>query len=683
MIDRKKIISRHDPIINSIEVDSPLTVGNGEFAFSADVTGMQTLYKVYLENDMPLCTMSQWGWHTEPVEGNKKNYTQEDIVQTEFEYENRKVYYPVEKKSGNEQVYDWLRQNPHRANLARIGLKYKGADILESNLSAIYQRLHLYEGRLESNFVINDQACKVVTLCDDKKDMLGFKVDADGLRTRELTVQVEFPYGSHNMSGSNWEAVDRHKTVIINQTKNSILFERVMDDSHSYVEVKSNQEIIITKKEVHCFEISTLNKTLEFTMHFKKEKEKQSNCYEECLKNSQLWWENFWKTSGVVDFKNSKDKRARELERRIILSQYLSAIQCCGTLPPQETGLTCNSWHGKFHLEMHLWHCAYLPLWNQSYLLEKSLPWYHEILNEAKKNAKKNQFLGVRWPKQVAYDGIDSPSPIAPLLIWQQSHIIYMLELIYNQNQSSKFLEMHWNIIKETTNFMCDFMTFNEEKDQYELSAPLIPAQEEHNPNKVKNPTFELEYWRFSIGLSIKWAKRLGEEFKDWQEVFEKIARPPEKAGLYLAHENCETTFTEFNKDHPSMVGAFGLIPSERINQLKMKKTLEKVLTCWNFETMWGWDFAMMAMTATRLGLPELAIDILLMDSPKNQYVTSGNNFQRMRNDLPLYLPGNGSLLLAVSLMVAGYGESEVSTPGIPKNGMWEIEFENLAKFPY
>ena len=89
----------------------------------------------------------------------------------------------------------------------------------------------------------------------------------------------------------------------------------------------------------------------------------------------------------------------------------------------------------------------------------------------------------------------------------------------------------------------------------------------------------------------------------------------------------------------------------------------------------------MMAMTATRLGLPELAMDILLMDSPKNEFVTSGNNFQRLRNDLPLYLPGNGSLLLAVGMMLAGYGGED--SPGIPKNGMWEVEFENIVKFPY
>ncbi|MCL2400162.1 MAG: glycoside hydrolase family 65, partial [Defluviitaleaceae bacterium] len=77
--------------------------------------------------------------------------------------------------------------------------------------------------------------------------------------------------------------------------------------------------------------------------------------------------------------------------------------------------------------------------------------------------------------------------------------------------------------------------------------------------------------------------------------------------------------------------------------------------------------------------LPDMAIELLLMESPKNDYVKSGNNFQRTGNDLPLYLPGNGSLLLALAIMTAGFDGSE-PMPGIPKDGLWEIEFENIDK---
>jgi hypothetical protein len=44
------------------------------------------------------------------------------------------------------------------------------------------------------------------------------------------------------------------------------------------------------------------------------------------------------------------DPMAKELERRIVLSQYLMGAQEHGPQPPQETGQTYNSWFGKFHL---------------------------------------------------------------------------------------------------------------------------------------------------------------------------------------------------------------------------------------------------------------------------------------------------------------------------------------------
>ena len=81
-IDRQKLISGHNPVLTEIATDSPLTVGNGELAFTADITGMQTLYEEYQE--LPLCTMSQWGWHTKPVSREKYNYTLDDLVMKEL-----------------------------------------------------------------------------------------------------------------------------------------------------------------------------------------------------------------------------------------------------------------------------------------------------------------------------------------------------------------------------------------------------------------------------------------------------------------------------------------------------------------------------------------------------------------------------------------------------------------------
>src|SRR5690606_22598580 len=83
-------------------------------------------------------------------------------------------------------------------------------------------------------------------------------------------------------------------------------------------------------------------------------------------------WEAFWSRGAAIDFAGSTDPRADELERRVVLSQYLTKVQCAGNVPPQETGLTFNSWYGKPHLEMHWWHAVHFALWGRADLMEKS-----------------------------------------------------------------------------------------------------------------------------------------------------------------------------------------------------------------------------------------------------------------------------------------------------------------------
>ena len=636
---------------------------------------MQTLYNHYEKNHLPLCTMSEWGWHTTPTD--KGCYKPDDVIQTEYSYAGRKVYYPVKETLGNEHIYHWLRHNPHKFNLCRIFICINGHEIEPSDISHIHQILHLYEGKIESNFSIKGQEVKVISTCDSQNDALGFLVKSKA----KISIKIAFPYGSHVMSGADWKKENHHSSTFIRK-KDVYIISRSMDD------IQYNTGIAIETGEVipcgkHSFEIiPQAYEQFAFTVSFSQGTVSKLY-FSDCLSNSRTFWKDFWSNCGIVDFTNAKDKRAWELERRIVLSLYLSRVQGCGCLPPAETGLTLNSWYGRFHLEMHLWHSAYLPLYNNAHLLEKSLKWYKKILNKACKNADKNGYKGARWPKQVSPEGVDSPSPIAPLLVWQQPHIIYMLELTYRQQSHQFFLQEYWDVVKKSVDFICDFLHYNKMTKQYELIAPLIPAQEEHDPENVKNPTFELEYFRFGIGIGIEWAKRIKNKQPEWNHVYNNIAMPTEKDGLYLAHENCLNTFKDFNTDHPSMLGALGLIPKDRIDNKIMEATLNKVLKCWKKESMWGWDFAMMAMTATRLGLPNLAIDLLMMDTPKNTYVKSGNNFQCTRRDLPLYLPGNGSLLLAIAMMVGGYEGSEKygPMPGLPNNGLWDVKFENIGVF--
>jgi hypothetical protein len=58
-IDRRALVSRHNVVRTASNRRSPLQVGNGRFAFGADVTGLQTF--------VPFNAMSQWAWHNAPL----------------------------------------------------------------------------------------------------------------------------------------------------------------------------------------------------------------------------------------------------------------------------------------------------------------------------------------------------------------------------------------------------------------------------------------------------------------------------------------------------------------------------------------------------------------------------------------------------------------------------------------
>jgi hypothetical protein len=45
-------------------------------------------------------------------------------------------------------------------------------------------------------------------------------------------------------------------------------------------------------------------------------------------------------------------------------------------------------------------------------------------------------------------------------------------------------------------------------------------------------------------------------------------------------------------------------------------------------------------------------------------------------------MPSNGGLLLAISLMCAGWDGCTVENPGFPKDGTWQVRWEGLRPMP-
>lgn len=684
-IDRFALVSRNNVIINDVDTLGSLSVGNGEFAFTVDVTGLQTFPDEY-ENGIPLGTQSQWAWHRIPA---KEKYTLNDVARKFESCDGMQAPYPVQHNDGKAgDATRYLRSNPHRLHLGMVGLillKENGEEVGLGDLKNVHQQLDLWTGKIESRYEVEGVPVQVTLYAHQKQDGIAVKVASPLIAKKRLRLKLRFPYGKdcHTCAGYDWGNEDKHKTDFLAVTEKQAVIRRQLDTT-TYFANLTWSAAVLRKAGPHQAEItpSDKNEQFEFALLFSPREKAIPISFKETEKNSIEQWKEFWTHGGAVDFAACTDPRAKELERRVVLSQYLTRIQCAGTMPPQETGLTMNSWFGKFHLEMHWWHAAHFALWGRPQLLEKSMEWYYKVLPKAKATAQWQGYQGARWQKMTDPQGAESPSNIGAFIIWQQPHPIFLAELLYRQSATKATLEKYRELVFNTADFMASFLKLKDGK--YHLCHPLVPAQEIFEATKTDDPAYEIQYWCYALNVAQEWRTRSGmERNKKWDDMLRDLTPLSVVNNLYLPTATTPNAYTDdhFRNDHPAVLGAYGFLPyHERIDTAIMANTFSEIIKRWNWDTTWGWDYPLLAMTAARLHKPEQAIDILLMHVQKNTYLVNGHNYQD--NRLRLYLPGNGGLLSAIALMAAGWDNQKKKNPGFPANGKWNIKWEGIKTSP-
>lgn len=688
-INRKEVVQRNHPKIKEFNELSSLSVGNGEFAFTVDATGLQTFPELYSAG-VPLGTQSQWGWHS--FANPEKYRFEETLKEYDFGRGHKELYAVQFNEPGRpREAANWYRVNPHRLHLGIVGLELTHEDgslAKADELSEINQELDLWNGQIRSRFQLDGQSVSVVTACDSLHDEIGAQVVSPLTASGRVGVKLHFPYptGKHADDACDWTQPDKHSTTIVAQDAHSATLKRQLDETTYYVRLAWEGDAKLSEKEKHYFVLTPQSgDTLSFTCLFTSAEPTGENLsFDTLLASASRYWNNYWLRGGIVDFSHCKDQRAPELERRVVLSQYLMAIQCAGSVPPQESGLTYNTWFGKFHLEMHWWHGAHFALWGRPELLERSLAWYRDsAYDNARAIAERQGFKGIRWMKMTDPSAIEAPSKVGSFLIWQQPHFIYMAELIYRANPSQEVIDRYKDLVAETAEFMYSFATYDELEGRFVLKG-AIPAQETLRAAETVNPPFELSYWHFALSVAQQWRERQGlQRNPQWDELLDKLSPLAHQDGLYLAAETATDTYKDirFTSDHMAVLGALGILPKcPLVREDIMQNTLDWVWDNWNWGKTWGWDFAMTAMDAARLGDTEKAVGALLMDKRTNTYLPNGHNYQDGR--LRVYLPGNGGLLTTVAMMCAGWDGSEGENPGFPKDGNWDVRWEGLLPMP-
>lgn len=674
-IDRKAVVERNQVRLMKVDTLAALSVGNGSFAFTVDVTGLQTFPHDYAKG-IPLGTQSTWGWHAFPNTSNfKRSETYRDAL-----YGGRNVSYALQghQNARKDSATEYFRQNPHRVHVGHVGFRiYSKAGKLMglSDLDKISQCLNPYTGEIESYFEVEGVAVRVLTFASQQADDVHVRVKSALLKSGQLLFYVDFPFPSQTFldEGVNYQLAG-HSSELLRLNSKQMEVKHSLDNLNYSTFFRADVGLKAQKISPHRYEIvSNASDEVHVQIGFGKNKPVG---FAQAQTRNRSHYSQYWNSGGMIDFGQVSDVRAQELERRMVLSMYLTKIQSTGAEPPQETGLTYNSWYGRPHLEMTWWHVMHFGYWAKHDLLEKSFPWYVKNFKGAKALAGRQGLAGVRWQKMTDPEGGESPSSVGSFLLWQQPHLIELLDLLA-KNKPMAFRKRYFYLINETAEGMFALLVWNKDKKEYQLGPGFIPAQESLPYASTYNAPLELAYWYQGLMKAQAWRLQLGlAPNKEWAHALSHFPKLPEYEGIYQAAEGIGDGYqnSRMISDHPAVLGAMGMVsglPTTDSN--KMRQTLNKVLSTWNWSSTWGWDYPLMAMTAVRLKDSNQAIDLLLMPQEKNRYLINGHNYQDKR--LRLYLPGNGGLLTTLAWMAMGQmGDNQFV--GFPTN--WTVKVEGF-----
>lgn len=265
-IDREALVRRHCPTAQTLDPMSAFSVGNGEFAFTADITGLQTFPEAYREK-FPICTTAHWAWHsaTMPAGLDPKAFRY-----TPYNAHGRMVGYAT-GKTGQEALFEYLRKNPHRLHLGQIGFDLRKADGTRAkpeDLNDIRQTYDLWSGHLISRFTLESIPVSVLTLCHPEHDLLAVRVESPLIATGRLGIRIAFPGGSPSMDMADWEHPNQHTTTLKPHGTRAADIERTLDNDRYGAALSWSDGGTLKQAGPHTLELSGSGGALELSMLF-------------------------------------------------------------------------------------------------------------------------------------------------------------------------------------------------------------------------------------------------------------------------------------------------------------------------------------------------------------------------------------------------------------------------------
>ena len=253
-IDRHALVARHAPHLTAPDPWAPLSVGNGRFCFTADVTGLQSFDDDYRDHGIGLETQARWAWHEDP---NPNGYVLADANKP-YTAHGKTVAYPTRT---DVPAAAWLRANPHTQPLGRLAIAYThrdGRPLALADVGAIDQRLDLWHGVLTSAYTIDGERVVVTTAVDPDRDTLAVRI-VSPLLARGLAVRLALPRGYVAGVKQNppldWSQPASHTTTTVTRDGTTLVLAHARDGYRYGVALHASAPLDIATPAPHPFEL--------------------------------------------------------------------------------------------------------------------------------------------------------------------------------------------------------------------------------------------------------------------------------------------------------------------------------------------------------------------------------------------------------------------------------------------
>jgi protein-glucosylgalactosylhydroxylysine glucosidase len=289
-VDRYQQVNGFNIYNSLIDSMNSLSVGNGEFTFSVDITGLQTFPEFY-SHGIPLVTMADWS--TEKKENHKNNY------------------------------------HNHLGTIGLQVLKENGKEISVNDIKDPVQKLNLWTWEIDSRFSIEGVPVHLMTVCHSDYDMISVKIISSLIGRKRLRIKIDFSTEIFSPPENDSNATSQNATRILSDTNNVVIFNRSHDIDNYYALLwRNDADLKEVTQHLYYLKPSRADSVYSFSFQFLDNLENgRIQNFGETSAASSKNWEKFWTTTDDLHFSNDTGPKSKEHERQILFSKYLSRIK--------------------------------------------------------------------------------------------------------------------------------------------------------------------------------------------------------------------------------------------------------------------------------------------------------------------------------------------------------------------